>query len=222
MPPVPHVNPLLKLSMSNFSRREMLKRGAALASSSSAACAWAQAATDGPYADPALIEKWLEPLFAAPAASQGALHLGRFKDRMYYLDKEISWKPGPGQAGPEVVVPVGFVTDLTSVPRIFWSLLPTDGIYTFPAIIHDYMYWTQKHSKTTADSVFRFSMDDMKVSSAVAATIHLAVSKAGQGAWDENARLKQRGERRLLVKFPTDPTTTWAEWKAKSDCCSAL
>ncbi len=37
-------------------------------------------------------------------------------------------------------VPAGFVTDLASVPRIFWTLLPPDGKYAKAAIIHDYLY----------------------------------------------------------------------------------
>ncbi|MDI5166053.1 DUF1353 domain-containing protein, partial [Salmonella enterica subsp. enterica serovar Montevideo] len=33
-----------------------------------------------------------------------------------------------------IEVPVGFVTDLATVPRIFWSLLPPDGEYAKAAI----------------------------------------------------------------------------------------
>ncbi|EOD5071623.1 TPA: DUF1353 domain-containing protein [Salmonella enterica subsp. enterica serovar Enteritidis] len=38
-----------------------------------------------------------------------------------------------------ISVPAGFVTDLATVPRIFWTLLPPDGKYTKAAIIHDYL-----------------------------------------------------------------------------------
>ena len=148
--------------------------------------------------------------------------MGRFRDRIYYLDKEIRWSPGPGQDGTAVVVPAGFVTDLASIPRVFWSLLPTDGAYTFPAIIHDYLYWTQKYPRDTADSVLRYGMDDFKVSRAVALAIYTAVRVGGDSAWANNAKLKQAGEMRLLREFPDDPTTTWSEWKLRKGCCSAI
>jgi len=172
------------------------------------------------YADPDAADAWLRPLLHAPGASAGALHMGRFRDRIYYLDQPIRWSPGIGQKGPTVEVPKGFVTDLASIPRVFWSALPTDGIYTFPAIVHDYMYWNQIHSREIADSIFRQGMADMKVPNAVATTIYTAVRLGGASAWSSNASLKARGERRRLVKFPDDPATTWAEWKKREDCCS--
>lgn len=175
-----------------------------------------------PYSDPAAADQWLLPLLHAPGAVAGALHMGRFRDRIYYLDKEIRWSPGPGQDGPAVVVPAGFVTDLASIPRVFWSLLPTDGAYTFPAIIHDYLYWTQMHPRDTADRVFRYGMDDMKVSGAVALAIQAAVSVGGGSAWANNAKLRQTGEMRLLREFPNDPMATWSEWKLRKSCCSAI
>ncbi|WP_348235539.1 DUF1353 domain-containing protein, partial [Salmonella enterica] len=39
-----------------------------------------------------------------------------------------------------IEVAVGFVTDLASVPGIFWSLLAADAEYAKAAIIHDYLY----------------------------------------------------------------------------------
>jgi hypothetical protein len=34
-------------------------------------------------------------------------------------------------------IPSGFATDLASVPRIFWVLLPPDGTYERAAVLHD-------------------------------------------------------------------------------------
>lgn len=174
------------------------------------------------YSDPDAADKWLTPLLHAPGAVAGSLHLGRFRDRIYYLDKEIVWSPGPKQSGPKVVVPRGFVTDLASIPRVFWSVLPTDGAYTFPAIVHDYLYWKQEHSREVADQVFRYGMDDMKVSAVSAVAIHTAVRAGGLSAWKRNAQLKSAGEKRLLVEFPTDPTTAWTDWKKNPNCCASI
>lgn len=35
-------------------------------------------------------------------------------------------------------IPDGFKTDLASVPRIFWALLPPDGTYERAAVLHDF------------------------------------------------------------------------------------
>ncbi len=39
-------------------------------------------------------------------------------------------------------VPKGYVTDLASVPRLFWFVLPPFGRYSQAAVIHDYIYNT--------------------------------------------------------------------------------
>lgn len=204
------------------SRRQVLQHGGSLLVALSASALPLTLRAEEPYSDPAAADKWLLPLLHAPGAVAGALHMGRFRDRIYYLDKEIKWSPGPDQDGPAVVVPAGFVTDLASIPRVFWSLLPSDGAYTFPAIIHDYLYWTQIHPRGVADRVFRYGMDDMKVSSAVALTIYTAVKVGGESAWTDNAKRKKAGEMRLLREFPDNPATTWSEWKQRKGCCSAI
>ena len=38
-----------------------------------------------------------------------------------------------------VVVPLGYLTDGASVPRIFWNLIPPWGKYGQAAILHDYL-----------------------------------------------------------------------------------
>jgi hypothetical protein len=53
-----------------------------------------------------------------------------------------------------IEVPAGFVTDLASVPRILWILLPPDGKYAKAAIIHDYLYDNALRTKAEADRIF--------------------------------------------------------------------
>lgn len=36
-------------------------------------------------------------------------------------------------------VPAGYRTDLASVPRIFWALIPPTGAYEIAAVLHDWM-----------------------------------------------------------------------------------
>ncbi|EBI4650781.1 DUF1353 domain-containing protein [Salmonella enterica subsp. enterica serovar Oranienburg] len=59
-----------------------------------------------------------------------------------------------------IEVPAGFITDLATVPRIFWILLPPDGKYAKAAIIHDYLYDNALRTKKEVDLIF---LDGMKV-----------------------------------------------------------
>lgn len=37
------------------------------------------------------------------------------------------------------VIPSGFATDLASVPRILWGLIPPSGVYERAAVLHDWL-----------------------------------------------------------------------------------
>ena len=41
--------------------------------------------------------------------------------------------------GSSYTAPVGFLTDLASIPQLFWSVLPPFWRYAKAAVIHDYM-----------------------------------------------------------------------------------
>jgi hypothetical protein len=38
-----------------------------------------------------------------------------------------------------ILIPDAFTTDLASVPRIFWPLLPPSGVYERAAVLHDFL-----------------------------------------------------------------------------------
>ena len=143
-----------------------------------------------------------------------SLNFSRFADPMYFLLKPIGWKPDQGQQPfVSVTVPSGFVTDLASIPRLFWSALRPDGDYAYAAIIHDYLYWTQDRPKDEADLILKLAMEDFDVSPAKVLAIYQAVRLLGDSAWQSNAKLKREGEKRILRRFPSDPTVRWDIWK---------
>ncbi|TFV91422.1 DUF1353 domain-containing protein [Blastococcus sp. CT_GayMR16] len=45
----------------------------------------------------------------------------------------------PGSGGDVITIPGGFTTDLASVPRLFWALIPPQGAYESAAVLHDYL-----------------------------------------------------------------------------------
>ncbi len=147
-------------------------------------------------------------------AGQGMLVVARFADPMYIVEGPVSWTPDADEKGfPSLNVPKGFVTDLASIPPEFWSILRPDGEYAYAAILHDYMYWTQKWLKEQADSVLKRCMEEFKVPTLKIDAIYTAVNKFGKGAWEQNAKLKAGGESRFLSVYPTAPTTRWVDWK---------
>ena len=70
--------------------------------------------------------------------------------------------------GTVITVPVGFVTDFASIPRALWWLYPPHGdTYGAGAVIHDFMYATQRwrdeteFSRQYADQTFLEAMRDL-------------------------------------------------------------
>lgn len=138
-----------------------------------------------------------------------------FKDFDYYYVKGngITWTPNTGQAFGAVHVPNGFVTDLASIPRAFWSLIRPEGRHAYAAVVHDYLYWIQARPRLEADEILRIAMQDSDVGLRIRNTVFEAVRAGGQLAWDENAQLKKKGERRILKQFPPNLTISWTAWK---------
>lgn len=163
-------------------------------------------------------EIWMDEVLRTRALDK-PLAISRFVEPMYYLLQPFTWTPNEdnGPTYHAVTVPRGFVTDLASIPRSLWSILPRDGDYAHAAILHDYLYWFQSTSREYADNVFRIAMRDLEVSPSQVSSIYGAVRTLGQSAWDSNARLRANGERRVLVKFPTVANTRWAVWKQFRD-----
>ncbi|HGA8806982.1 TPA: DUF1353 domain-containing protein [Salmonella enterica subsp. enterica serovar Saintpaul] len=80
-----------------------------------------------------------------------------------------------------ISVPAGFVTDLATVPRIFWTLLPPDGKYAKAAIIHDYLYDNALRTKQEADKIFLDGMTVLGVPKWKRAIMYQAVRLFGRG-----------------------------------------
>lgn len=162
------------------------------------------------------MEDWMTEWMSNEKAVSGMLKISRFREPMYFLTAPISWTPNPGQERYKAVtVPKGFVTDLASIPRIFFSALRPDGEYAYAAVVHDYLYWTQTRSRDEADDILKIAMEDFKVGTVTVGAIYAAVRVAGKTAWNGNAEKKAQGEQRILTRFPQDPRITWEDWKLR-------
>lgn len=88
--------------------------------------------------------------------------------------------------GRLLLVPVGYRTDLASVPRLAWRIVPRDhGPARRPAVLHDHIYTDQTHrfSKAEADRIFYEALLDEGVGPVLAWLMYTAVRLGGRGNW---------------------------------------
>lgn len=132
-------------------------------------------------------------------------------DRDWILTKDMVYVIGKTNAA--IVVPAGFVTDLASIPQVLWStgLTPT-GQYGRAAIVHDYLYWSQKCTRDQADHLLLIAMKESVVSGFNEGAIYDAVHVFGASAWKADANDRAHGFLRALPlnrREPPDPNMSW-------------
>ena len=82
-------------------------------------------------------------------------------------------------------VPVGFVTDLASVPKFLFGIFPNSGIYTEASVLHDYMYSVQSFDKDSnitrkdADSIYVHMCKDLGVGKIRSTLMYVALRSFG-------------------------------------------
>lgn len=88
--------------------------------------------------------------------------------------------------GRHLSVPAGFVTDLATIPRIFWSFdSPFDGKYMSSAILHDYLYaCSLTHDRREADKILYTAMREEGSSKWTANKFYFAVRIGGGSHYD--------------------------------------
>jgi hypothetical protein len=101
----------------------------------------------------------------------------------------------------KITVPVGFITDLASIPELLWWWESPHEKTMAPAILHDYLYWEQSCTKDEADAVMYLAMQEVGVNGAKLDGIYLGIrTPLAQKAWDKNAAARKQGESRFLTK----------------------
>ena len=86
-------------------------------------------------------------------------------------------------------VPIGYVTDFTSVPRYLWSFIAPIGEYNLAAIIHDYIYTEHDYVRKFADDEFlkwmNFFEPEHKIRNKV---MYLALRIFGKARWEKYSK----------------------------------
>jgi hypothetical protein len=111
----------------------------------------------------------------------------------------LTYEVGREGSGETITVPSGVTTDLASVPRPAWSLLPPDGPWTKAAVVHDFLYrtggtgvfagkrWISRvsaYTRAQADQIFDEAMAVLGVGADKRVVIFEAVRLAGAAGWE--------------------------------------
>lgn len=91
-----------------------------------------------------------------------------------------------------IIVPSGFVTDLASIPRGLWNIIPKEGKQNRAGVIHDWLYMTAEEGCTRkgADDALREGCLCSGVSARMARVIWLGVRLGGWVVWRRYRRAR--------------------------------
>jgi hypothetical protein len=133
--------------------------------------------------------------------------------RNWIVRERLTYRIGISQ--DSLTVPVGFVTDLASIPPALQSFIQQNGPYLLPAVVHDYLYWKQTCTRDQSDQILLLAMIEHAVPEAQRFAIYQAVHFAGMFAWDENARSRKAGLVRILPpdRQKIDANTLWPSYQ---------
>lgn len=82
-----------------------------------------------------------------------------------------------------ITVPENFSTDLASVPKALWAVMPPFGNHTKAAVLHDYLYGRKERSRKDCDKIFLEAMASMGVSKTRRYLMYWAVRAFGGKAY---------------------------------------
>jgi len=101
----------------------------------------------------------------------------------FKIMEEFSFYVGDIDNNEIIAVPRGFITDLATVPKIFWFFLPPTGEYGKAAVLHDYLYANAIESKLYADNIFLEAMKVLGVGKIKRTIMYYAVRLFGNGTY---------------------------------------
>ena len=117
--------------------------------------------------------------------------------------------------GYRITVPKGFITDLASVPRSFWTIFPPFGRYTPAAVIHDFLYSRYNSTginRTLSDKIFLHIMKELGVSFLKRKIMYKAVRLFGKTSWEN--KIDNEGYKDKAVIDRTDEAVSYYNhWK---------
>ncbi len=93
-----------------------------------------------------------------------------------------------------ITVPAGFVTDMGSVPKLFWNIVDPWGKASKAFLIHDWLYETKERSRLVSDAILLEAMEVLGVNWFKRNLIYRAVRLGGWVSWS-----KKRGPTKIEI-----------------------
>jgi len=87
-----------------------------------------------------------------------------------------------------IIVPIGFKTDLGSIPVGFQWLFPRDGKAVLGYIIHDYLYKTGKYSRSKSDDILKEAMNVLGTKKWRQNGVRFGLRIGGWYAWNKHRK----------------------------------
>jgi hypothetical protein len=93
-------------------------------------------------------------------------------------------------------------------------VLPRWAKYGPAAIVHDWCYWEQKHSRKRADDFILEEMNEAGVGP-VQWLIYVMLRFFGWYAWNGNRKAQQCGTQRIITEPVKGPYETWERYQSR-------
>jgi len=90
--------------------------------------------------------------------------------------------------GEKIKVPIGFKTDLGSIPRLLQGIFPKDGKAMFAYILHDYLYKTGKYTRSQCDAILEEAMEVLKVGYFTRKSVRFGLWTGGWVSWNKHRK----------------------------------
>jgi hypothetical protein len=90
--------------------------------------------------------------------------------------------------GDKIIAPRGFITDLASIPRPFRGVFNVNGLLRAPAVLHDWLYCSQRYSRAEADAIFLEAMEARGMDRATRYAVYATVRAFGWAYYNKRKR----------------------------------
>jgi len=96
-------------------------------------------------------------------------------ENYWRLAQELEYHVGCYPSSEIIIIPIGFLTNFASTPRIFWSIVPPIGRHAKAAVLHDYLYFCHYYRRKKCDVVFLEAMQVLNVNKTIRNLMYFSV-----------------------------------------------
>lgn len=136
--------------------------------------------------------------------------------RLWRVHTSFAYRVGDEDSRTTVPVAAGFLSDLTSIPRVFLSVVPKLSKGNAASVLHDRLYGhpylyvdglqDRRITKRRCDEIFYEALRVQGVDPLRSWVLYRAVRWFGRYAWTEHRRVEHEQQANTLRSVPRDPS----------------